>query len=290
MRKSITYALAAAVVLLIGGSTALYMRYRSTTARLADSQASEQSMQDRYARTISAIAEIQDSLNAISFGENGVQVVSKELQQEQHLTGPQSRDVLDRIADLRNSILRSKARILQLESSLHKSGVKVSGLEKLVAQLKRTVEDREQSIAQLSTQVDSLQTQVTGLATQVQEGQDTLQVKNARIEEDRHALATVYYIMGSKQELTRSGVVMAKGGLLGVGKTLLPTGTMNESQFTPLDTDQETVIQTMAPKAKLLSAQPPGSYEWRLVDGHMELHILDPLRFRQIKELVILTT
>ena len=86
--------------------------------------------------------------------------------------------------------------------------------------------------------------------------------------------------------------INAKGGVLGLGKAFRPANATTQTAFTPLDTDQETVIRTSATKpekAKLLSAQPAGSYEMVVVDGHVELHILDPKEFRKIRQVVILT-
>ena len=44
-----------------------------------------------------------------------------------------------------------------------------------------------------------------------------------------------------------------------------------------------------AAKARVLSAQPPTSYELKLVEGKVELHIIDPTEFRKVRQLVILT-
>ena len=52
------------------------------------------------------------------------------------------------------------------------------------------------------------------------------------------------------------------------------------------------VVATPAPRAtkvEVLSPQPVGSYELRTVDGKVELHILDPVEFRKVKHLVIMT-
>src|SRR5262249_49187787 len=158
---------------------------------------------------------------------------------------------------------------LQLESSLQASGNRVAGLRKMVANLKQSVTEKEGLVAALSGRVDSLQTQVTGLATEVQETQDTLRVRDQSLEDRRHELATIYYAVGNKRDLTRSGIVVAKGGLLGLGKTLQPSGSTAAPAFTPMDTDQETVVHTPAAKVnsvKVLSAQPPSSYELRLVE------------------------
>lgn len=293
MRRAITWILVVVVVLLAAGTAALYNADQKRKAELAQSQQAQQETQDRYAKTISAIAEIQDSLNAISVGEQRVAAESQGLRRERAMNGPQSRDVLDRIAELRSGLVRNKQRIADLESSLHRSGVRVAGLQRLVAQLRRNVAEREQAMAMLTSQVDSLRTEVTGLNTQVAQTQDTLRVRDQTLEERRRDMATVYYVVGNKRDLTKDGVITARGGLLGIGKTLLPTGRTDSPAFTPLDTDQQSVIPTNASKVekvKVLTAQPPGSYQLVNVDGHVELHIVDPVQFRRVKELVILTT
>src|SRR5262249_1425190 len=152
---------------------------------------------------------------AISAGESKVDLSSGALRAEQAMPEQNGRQALDRIALLRASILRNKQRIEQLESSVHKSGIKVAGLQKMIAGLKQSVAEKEQLVAQLNTRVDSLQTQVTGLATTVQENQDSLRARDERLEERRREMATVYYIMGNKQTLRKSGVISVKGGVLG---------------------------------------------------------------------------
>jgi hypothetical protein len=292
MRKSLPVILGALVVLLIGVASFLYAKVQKSTADYAQLQVSEQESQNRYANTIDAIAEIQDSLNAISVGEPNTAMDSQGLEAERSLAGPNKGQALDRIALLRASILRNRDRIQKLEANLKSSGIKVNGLQKMIARLKQTVTEKEDLVAQLNGRVDSLTTEVTGLVAVVQETQDTLQARDLTLEEKRKELATVYYVVGSKKTLTNSGVVVAKGGVLGMGKTLQPTGAEDPTLFKPLDTDLQTVIQMDAEKpekVKVLSAQPPTSYELRAVEGRVELHITDPAEFRKVRQLVILT-
>ncbi len=293
MRRVITWILAVVVVALLAGTIVLYRNDQQRQAELSSTQQSQQDLQNRYDRTIDAIGEIQDSLNAIEAGEHRVQAESRGLAAERRLNGPQSRDVLESIAALRASIGRNKARIAQLESSLHQSGRQAAGLRKLVSQLRRDVAEREQTVAVLTAQVDSLHTQVTGLTATVAEREDTLRARDQTLEERRRDMATVYYVVGNKRTLVTDGVVTAKGGVLGMGKTLLPTGRIDSPAFNPVDTDQQTVIATDASKVdkvKVLSPQPPGSYQLVSVDGRVELHILDPVAFRRVKQVVILTS
>lgn len=289
MRKPASYALVAVIVLLAAATAVLFLQYRQKNSQYLSMRDSEETARNRYAQTIDAIAEIQDSLNAIMPGDTSMQMLSQNLVDEQRLAGPNSRQALDRIALLRAGITRSKERIQQLESSLHASGIKVNGLQKMVANLKASVAEKESQIADLSTRVDSLQTQVTGLATEVSSQQDTLHTRDQIIAENRQNIATVYYVVGNKKQLTMSGVIAAKGGVLGLGKTIKPTGQMNTGLFTALDTDQQNVVPIPAKKAQVVTPQPPSSYELKQVGDQMELHILDPVAFRTIKQLVIVT-
>lgn len=292
MRKTVQFALVAVIVLLVGASAVLFQKYQKTSADLTDTKASEEQARTKYAQTIDAIAEIQDSLNTIALGDTAVNMMSRG-QSEQGMTSGNRTETLDRIAILKASVQRNKDKILALEANLHKSGLKVAGLGKMVANLKKSLDEKEQMVAALSTQVDSLHTQVAGLETTVSEAQDTLRVRDETLEARRRELATIYYAIGTKKDLSTAGVLVAKGGVLGMGKTLAPSGRFNDSVFRPLDTDQETVVHTPADKpthVQVVSAQPPASYELRMVDGRIELHIIDPVEFRKVKQLVIVTT
>lgn len=288
MKKPVQIALIAAVVLFAGASAVLFTQNQKANEQLSSTKLSEQDVQDRYGKTIEAIAEIQDSLNAI--GPEGSPVFGGQAAAERNLNGPNRQEALERISLLRTSIAQNKERIQTLESNLKKSGVKVTGLERLIGNLKRSVVEKEAMVAQLSSQVDSLHTQVNGLVATVSAREDTLRTRDQQVEDKRREAATVYYAIGSKKELAQSGVIKASGGVLGMGKTLLPTGAQNETAFVSMDTDQQTVIVTSSPKARVLSAQPASSYELLLVDGHMELHILSPAEFRKVKQVVILTS
>jgi predicted RNase H-like nuclease (RuvC/YqgF family) len=289
MRKSTLYGLVAALVVLTGATATLFVQYQRKSTQFTALQESEASTQKRYSQTIDAIAEIQDSLNAISVGEKGGSLLAQDVRDEQNLSGPNAQGALDRIEQLRASIQRNKERIRQLESDLKHSGNRIGGLQKLVAQLKQSVTEKEALVAELGVRVDSLQTEVTGLATVVEETKTTLAQRDLTLEEKRRELATVMVAVGTRKDLTTSGVVVAKGGVLGVGKTLQPTGAGSETAYTPIDTDQQTVVRIAAPKAQVVSAQPASSYELVTVDGQVELHIVNPGEFRKVKQLVIVT-
>jgi hypothetical protein len=289
MRRPVQAALAAAVVLLLGATVILYQKYQKTSADYVETKAAEETARSNYISAFNSIAEIQDSLNAIIPQEGRVQLRSQGLEAEQKLTAPSRQQTLESIALLNASIERTKEKISLLESNLKKSGTRIVGLQKMVANLKQNVMEKEGMIAQLSGRVDSLQTQVTGLATEVADKTATIEDNKATIEEKRRENATVFVAVGTKKQLAEQGVIVAKGGVLGIGKTIQPTGVGTEAAYKPMDTDQETVVPIPSTKAKVVSAQPPSSYELVLAGNQTELHILDPKEFRKIKQLVIVT-
>jgi hypothetical protein len=277
-------AIAVLALAAVGG----FVAYSQKASELAKVKTSEQDVQARYGQTIQAIAEIQDSLNTIA--DDNPNFGSGSAEAERDMSGPNREAALDRISQLRTSISRSKERINALEADLKKRGVENSGLQKLIANLRRSVADREAQVTMLASRVDSLQTEVTGLNVAVAETKEKLHDSEVQVEDKRRELATVYYVVGDKDALAESGIVQTKGGVLGLGKTVVPAGSVDRSAFTPLDTDEQTVIVVPAKKAKVVSAQPQTSYELRAVNGQMELHILDPEAFRKIREVIILTS
>ena len=177
----------------------------------------------------------------------------------------------------------------EVYTARRKSGIRVARLDDMIGTLKRTLAEKEMFVARLSGTVDSLRTEMAGLTTAYQESQVALAARDQTIEERRRELATVYYIIGKKKELKTAGVIVARGGLLGLGGTLIPSGHLDEKTSRVLDTDEDLVIPTQSPKARVLTAQPPSSYELKLVDGRMELHILNARLFRRVRQLIIVT-
>lgn len=289
MRRHLSLALAVAVLAIGGVTLLLYSQLRTAQSSNARLESGSRDTQAQYARAIDAIAEIQDSLNTIAVGESQMALEPRSLQAERNIGPPSGQEILERVQVLRASIERSRQRIAKLETDLHHSGLRVSGLQKLVASLRRTMSEKESQVAMLSAQVDTLHAQVGALTTQVAQVQDTVRVREAEVAERQRELATVYWIAASKRTLARSGVIEARGGLLGLGKTLTPSARVSNGVFNALDTDEQTVLPLPSARARVLSAQPASSYELRQVNGRMELHILEPREFRKVRQLVIMT-
>jgi peptidoglycan hydrolase CwlO-like protein len=291
MRKTVVVALALIGVLLVAATVVFYSKYRRSVTDYTQLTAQQEEMRQRYGQAINEIVSIQDSLSAIVMGTDAAASLPARRQPEVDSPGTLHDQVLARIDLLKGAIERTKERIEELDARLKKSGVKIAGLERMISGLKKSVAEKEERIALLGTQVDTLQTRVAGLSAQVEDKQQELAVKQIQLDDKQRELATVFYAMGSKKELIDAGVVEAKGGVLGLGKTLEPTGRFDRATFTPMDTDEQTIIRIPSVKARVLSAQPASSYQLEPVGKDMmELRIQNPEEFRKIKHVVILTS
>ncbi len=291
MRKSIGVGLGVICVLLLGAVFVSYSSYKKSANQFAAATAAEVQTRLRYDQAVGEIVTIQDSLNAIVLGPDGSRFVPAQPLDEMQPPGTLHDTVLSRIATLKAAVERTRDRIEQLDAGLKRSGVKIDGLEKMVAGLRRSASEKEVRITELTSQVDTLQTRVAGLSTSVEEQQTLLTEQQTQLVQKQTEIATIYYAMGSKKELTNNGVVTSKGGVLGLGKTLEPSGQFNEASFVALDTDQQSVIRISAEKAQVLSAQPHSSYVLEPIGkDSFELRIINLEQFRKVKHLVILTT
>jgi hypothetical protein len=275
MRRIIQLGIVVVVTFVIAAALYLQQMYSKTVASLETSQQAERTTQDQYARAIDQIAEIQDSLATIMPEGETLPGGNASLRGERAMGGASGEEILERIASVRAGLERGKARIAKLEDDLKANGMRVNSLQKLVAGLRRNIKEREDQLAAMSTQLAEVR--------------DTLQVRETTLADRQHELATVYFVAGPKRELMKAGVITARGGVLGIGKTITPTASAPEQLFSALDTDMEQVLPLNAAKARVVTAQPAGSYELRLVDGRMQLHILDPAQFRKVRQLVIVT-
>jgi hypothetical protein len=280
MRRT-TVILSILILALFVLSISLIEQTRRDSSMLADAKQQERSAQARYDRTVEEMSTIQDSLSAISIDAARVLRVSS-VGAEQKLSPTGASEALARIAELRE-------RLQSLEAELQRSDIRAASLDRMVMQLKTSLADKEQMVARLGGRVDSLQTHVADLSSSVEQANTMIAAQTDTLEQRRRELGTVYYAAGTRNELMKGGIVVAKGGVLGLGKTLGPSNTADLAAFREVDTDQESIIQLTGTKAQVLTPQPAQSYSIQSVNGKLELHILDAHAFRQVKRLVIVT-
>jgi hypothetical protein len=130
------------------------------------------------------------------------------------------------------------ARVQETEGALSQSRQRIKSLtylsDSLRAAYDTTVGNLQSVIASQKTTIDLLTDQVT-----------TLTEENVAL---RDSLSTGYYVVGTRDELKKKGILTEQGGgrvlfiLWKTGKTLQPARNLDPSLFTPIDTRQVTQI------------------------------------------------
>lgn len=288
MKKSAAIVLSLAVLIMLAVIIVLGLKYRDTTARYAETRMAEETVRGQFNAALESIAEIQEGLDSIIPDEERLIRITHELEPGAAVAQTQRDRMLDTISGLKQSIENSKNRIQMLEESLENSHAEISGLKRIIENLKRSVAEKEATIARLTNRVDSLVVTVTALQTDVRRGQETITEQQGVIAEKTRELGTIYYIIGTKDMLKDKGIITEKGGVIGMGKSVVLSGTFQEGDFTILDTDRVRDIRIPNAEPQVLSAQSKASYELRPAGEGTQLVITDPREFRKVKYLVVM--
>ena len=153
------------------------------------------------------------------------------------------RELLRKARTLRQSLDSMGTRIQQLESEARKSGTVSAARLADIAALKVTVNsltqitDRQKTeIARMSLQIDSV--------TQVSQANERHAVTlQAALTENVEKQESVFVAVGTSDELKRRGIVRNRGGVIGMGGTLVPILPFKSELFKPLRMSADTLIE-----------------------------------------------
>jgi len=137
-------------------------------------------------------------------------------------------------ARVRDTDARLKASQEQVAGMTHLSDSLRATLESTIVNFQKVVDGQKEQIAALTARADSL----TGVTVALQDTLNNVQTRDN----------TVYYVIGTKDDLLKKGVITEEGGsrflfvLWKSGKTLVPARTLDPALFTAIDRRQITTI------------------------------------------------
>lgn len=157
--------------------------------------------------------------------------------------------VLQRVKELAARIGVSESRLAasrkiaaDLASRNSALAFQVAAYDSTLASFKSIMDGQKSEIATLERDVASLTDENSRLtASNVALVADTSQLtdERSRLTTERN---TVYYIIGTKEGLLRQHIVEEAGGLLGLGKVVVPARGLDASNFTSIDRTQVSAI------------------------------------------------
>lgn len=214
------------------------------------------------------------------------------------------RALADRILETESRLAESQRRIQALVADSTVRRAQIVDLEQMLESFRATIENQKWTIASLTARVGELE-----------RANARLEAEKAALARERMALAehaamlaeqntylteavaelterenTAYYVIGTKEELIRRGIITEVGGsrtflILGRrGQTLVPARDLDISQFTAIDRRYQTEIPLPDPERsyRIITRQDLSALAWPAdPDGTVRgaIVIADPARF-----------
>ena len=120
----------------------------------------------------------------------------------------------------------------------------------------RTIEGQKDLIATYLVRIAELETQVTALTDSTRKLTEANEILADSLQRITTRANAAWYVVGTRDQLVRAGVLTEEGGVLGFGKSLAPSRAMTRSIFTRIDRLRDTIIAM--PEAK----------EYRIISRH----------------------
>ncbi len=234
---------------------------------------------EEYTQTIN---EVYDNLERIRKREGFLIKVTRDVEEQDK--APLKDKMLANIKSIDTYLKSSKNKLFALRKKVKKSTMQTSALNAMIEKLQQNLDEREQHIVELKNQIDELNVKYSEAEFQMRE-------KDQIIARQASQLKTVYYIIGSEKELKKKGIIVEKGGLLGLRKTKKLAAGFDEKEFLTADISELNAlsIDQKIKKVKVISPHNPNSYHLvKKDDKQTVLEIIDPQEFWKIKYLVII--
>lgn len=157
------------------------------------------------------------------------------------------KQLTDRVNDAESRLAASRQRVAALSGDTKTLTTQLAQFDSTITAFKSIIENQKAEIASLTQQVGALQGENVGLKTdkaQLTVEKETLTTEKVALTVERN---TVYYVIGTKDELRKKGIIVKRGGILGLGATDIPATTLNPADFTSID--KTTTSEITLPKA-----------------------------------------
>lgn len=153
------------------------------------------------------------------------------------------KEMTDRLNESESRLAASRKRVAELTSNNAALATQLAAYDSTIAAFKTIIGNQRTEIASLTEQVNALtgeNVQLKAEKVQLTAEKSALAVEKEQLTVERN---TVYYVIGTKDELLKKRVIEQTGGTLGLGKSQVPARELNPAEFTSID---KTVVSEIA--------------------------------------------
>jgi uncharacterized protein YlxW (UPF0749 family) len=258
--------------------------------QLSQAQNEQASLQQSIAERDKYFEEVMRTVNDVYADLERARTAESQISQKAggegtvQFTNAEARDkMLQNITDIGAALKSNRKRIIDLQRGARKFRGDIAGLDTLIRSLRVTVEEREQAIAQL-------QARVQGLETTVAEKNQAIATRDSMIDVQQRDINTAYYVVGTRDELKKKGIITDEGGFLWglLGSTTVMAPGADPSEFTAIDRTKDETIRVDGTIEDILPRRTEDSYAMaKPNDKSAEITILTPNKFWHDRYLVI---
>jgi predicted nucleic acid-binding Zn-ribbon protein len=143
--------------------------------------------------------------------------------------------ITERLNDADSRLASSRKRVSMLDTNNASLKVQIAAFDSTITSFKSIIENQKAQVLDLTAQINALRVENTQLkASNVALTTDkgALIVERDKLTTEKN---TVYYVIGTKEELLKKKVIVQTGGMLGIGKVQVAARDLNPADFTSID-------------------------------------------------------
>jgi chromosome segregation ATPase len=244
-----------AAVLMVAACDRSKPELDKTIVQMQQISAEKDSLLKDVMQTSQFIADVNTQLATVKSRNAGNPVQGAARGTETSLTPAQQRDAIkdkikeltDRLNEAESRLGASRNRVKELTANNVALNSQLASYDSTIAAFKTIIDNQKTEIVSLNAQLAALQTENAAL----RQDKAQLTTEKTQLTEEKSSLTgernTVYYVIGTKDELLKKKIIDQAGGTLGIGKTQVPSRDLSPSDFTAIDKTK--VSEIAFPKA-----------------------------------------
>ena len=237
-------------------------------------------------------AETQEMMAVISEVEanfDKIREAEKYISTQSEQSGEMNQDTKKRVSDnfqmIQEILKRNKAQLAELNRKYASSNKQVASLQGTIDRLNREMQESSARMVVLQGELAKRDATIAQLSGDISELAQHAEEQSSTIKEQDKSLHTAYYVFGTAVELKEQKIL--SGGFLKSTKVMQDT--FNKDYFLQIDIREVTEIPLYAPKAKLWSTHPEGTYEFvKGTNDNLTFQITDTQRIWSLTKYLII--
>ena len=251
-------------------------------------QAQRDSLLMQTADADSETAEMMSVISEVEANFERIREAEKYISTQSSQEGEMSQNTKDRVSEnfkMINEILqRNKAQLEELNKKYSGSTREMTSLKNTISRLNREMQESTGRLSELQAELALKDEQIAQLSQDITSLALETEKQSEMIREQDRTLNTAYYVFGTARELRDQKIL--SGGFLQATRVMQDT--FNKEYFLTIDIREVTEIPLFAPKAKVWSTHPEGTYEFvEGEDGNLTFTITDTQRFWSLTKYLI---